>query len=178
MFRVRGLLLLVAAVLLAVAGSVHGQEQPRQGGALEVAMIGEPPSLDIRWTTAVSTRPSMDLQVVDWATLVQRRGKPEFFDVFSTFFVFTADPARHTSVQCNFPGWWCHEEKERLLGELARETDAKKRRALVEKVQTVFYEDVGRIKFGDYFLLDLSRTELRGYRAWPDMFFRNAWLAK
>jgi len=35
--------------------------------------------------------------------------------------------------------------------ELGRETDIKKRRAIVERVQAIFYEDVGRIKFGDAF---------------------------
>ena len=33
--------------------------------------------------------------------------------------------------------------------ELGRETDVKKRRAIVERVQAIFYEDVGRIKFGE-----------------------------
>ena len=119
----------------------------------------------------------VDLQVVDWATLVQRRTKPDTFDMFSTFFVFTADPALHTSVQCNFPGWWCTEDKERVLADIARESDPKKRRALIDSLQTVFYEDVGRIKFGDYFLLDVSRKELRGFRSTPDLFFWNTWLA-
>jgi peptide/nickel transport system substrate-binding protein len=120
----------------------------------------------------------IDLQVVDWATLVQRRQKPDTFDMYSTFFVFTADPALHTSVQCNYPGWWCTEDKERALADLARESDPKKRRALVERVQAVFYEDVGRIKFGDYFVLDVTRKDVRGFRSTPDLFFWNAWLAK
>jgi peptide/nickel transport system substrate-binding protein len=121
----------------------------------------------------------IDLQVVDWATLVQRRTKPDVFDMFSTFFVFTADPALHTSLQCNFPGWWCTEEKERVLGDLARESDPKKRRALVDRIQTVFYEDVGRIKFGDAFFFRAARKELRGsFRGAPGLHFWNAWLAR
>jgi len=120
----------------------------------------------------------VDLQVLDWATLVQRRNKPELFDVFSTGFTFNADPALATHFQCNWPGWWCPEEKERLLADLARESDPKKRRALVERVQAIFYEDVGRIKFGDYFLLDVTRKELRGFRSTPELHFWNAWLAR
>jgi peptide/nickel transport system substrate-binding protein len=120
----------------------------------------------------------IDLQVVDWATLVQRRNKPELYDVFSTGFTFTADPALATSLQCNWPGWWCHEEKDRLLADLARETDAKKRRAIVERIQAVFHDEVGRIKFGDYFSLDVNRRELRGLGQMPELYFWNAWLAK
>jgi peptide/nickel transport system substrate-binding protein len=120
----------------------------------------------------------IDLQVVDWATLVQRRNKPELFDVFSTGFTFTADPALATSIQCNWPGWWCHEEKERLLTEMIRETDPKKRRALIDRIQTVFHEDVGRVKFGDYFSLDVLRKEVRGFRSGPELYFWNAWLVR
>jgi peptide/nickel transport system substrate-binding protein len=120
----------------------------------------------------------VDLQVVDWATLVQRRNKPELFDVFSTGFTLSPDPALASSLQCNWPGWWCHEEKDRLLAEMTRETDPKKRRALIERVQAIFYEDVGRIKLGDYYPLQATRRELRGFKAGPFLHFWNAWLGK
>jgi peptide/nickel transport system substrate-binding protein len=120
----------------------------------------------------------VDLQVLDWATLVQRRNKPELYDVFSTGFTFTVDPALATSIQCNWPGWWCNEEKDRLIADLARESDPKKRRAVIDRIQAIFYEDVGRIKFGDYFLLDVVRKDVRGFRSTPELFFWNAWLAK
>ena len=119
----------------------------------------------------------IDLQVVDWATLVQRRNKPELFDVFSTASPWGFDPALHPILQCDWPGWWCHEEKDRLLVPLARETDARKRLGLIERIQTIFYEDVGSIKFGDQFGLDVVRKELRGdFRSFPVFFFWNAWL--
>jgi peptide/nickel transport system substrate-binding protein len=120
----------------------------------------------------------VDLQVLDWATLVQRRGKPELFDVFSTGFTLASDPAIATPFQCNWPGWWCLEEKDKLLAEMARETDPKKRRALIEKVQALFYEDVGRIKIGDYFDLWVTRKEVRGFKPGPYLFFWNTWIAK
>jgi peptide/nickel transport system substrate-binding protein len=120
----------------------------------------------------------VDLQVVDWATLVQRRNKPELFDVFSTGFTFNPDPALASALQCNWPGWWCHEEKDRLMAEMARETDPKKRRVLIERVQAIFYEDVGRLKLGDYYPLQAMRKDLRGFHPGPFLYFWNAWLAK
>ncbi len=118
----------------------------------------------------------VDLQVLDWATLVQRRNKPELWDVFSTFFAFVPDPVIFTGIQCNWPGWWCHEEKERLMEALSKESDPKKRKALWERVQVVFYEDVGRIKLGDFFGLDVTRKELRGFQSTPEPFLWNTWL--
>jgi peptide/nickel transport system substrate-binding protein len=120
----------------------------------------------------------VDLQVVDWATLVQRRNKPELFDLFSTGFTFNPDPALASSLQCNWPGWWCAEEKDKLMADLARETDPKKRRAIIERLQAIFYEDVGRIKLGDYYQLQAMRKDLRGFKAGPYLYFWNAWLAK
>lgn len=121
----------------------------------------------------------VDLQVVDWATLVQRRGKPELYDVFSTGHPIVFDPALAVSLSCDWPGWWCHEEKDRLMAEMARESDPKKRRALIERVQVIFYEDAGKIKFGDAFAFRVARRELRGeMRTAPYVHFWNAWLTK
>jgi peptide/nickel transport system substrate-binding protein len=120
----------------------------------------------------------VDLQVVDWATLVQRRNKPDLYDIFSTGFTFNVDPALATAVQCGWPGWWCLEEKERVMAALVRETDVKKRRALWERVQQLFYEDVGRIKFGDFFTLDVTRKDVRGYTSINELPLWNVWLAR
>ena len=122
---------------------------------------------------------AVDLQVVDWATLNHRTEKPELWEVFSTGFVFSADPANHVAFRCTFQGWWCNEEKERLLGELQVEMDGKKRKAIVDRLQTVFYEEVGSVKLGDYFTLDVARRDLRGeFRTAPRLYFWNSWLAK
>ena len=120
----------------------------------------------------------IDLQVVDWATLVQRRNKPELWDIFSTGFTFGPEPALLTSTQCNWPGWWCLEEKERANDALTKESDPKKRRAHLERMQQLFYEDVGRIKFGDYFTLDVVRKDVRNFPALPWTAFWNAYLAR
>jgi peptide/nickel transport system substrate-binding protein len=120
----------------------------------------------------------IDLQVVDWATLVQRRNKPEAWDVFSTGITFNPEPAFSTAASCNWPGWWCHEDKEQWMEALARETDPRKRRAMWEKVQQIFYEDVGRVKYGDYFGLTAVRKEVHGYRPVNEMNLWNVWLAK
>ncbi|HUF92550.1 MAG TPA: ABC transporter substrate-binding protein [Candidatus Limnocylindria bacterium] len=118
----------------------------------------------------------IDLQVVDWATLVQRRNKPELFDVFSTGITFNPEPAYNTGVACGWPGWWCQEDKERWLESLARESDPRKRKAMWDKVQAIFYEDVGRIKFGDYFSLEVVRKDVQGFRHTPELSLWNAWL--
>jgi peptide/nickel transport system substrate-binding protein len=120
----------------------------------------------------------IDLQVVDWATVVQRRNKPELWDVFSTAFVFEPESATYAPVLCEWPGWWCLPEKEQLLQAIGRELDAKKRYVMWERVQTLFYEDAPRTRVGDYFRMDARRKDVQGFRPGPYMHFWNVWLEK
>jgi peptide/nickel transport system substrate-binding protein len=120
----------------------------------------------------------IDLQVVDWATLVQRRNKPELFDIFSTAITFNPEPALNTGVQCNWPGWWCLEDKEQWLDSVSREMDPRKRKAMWDKVQLLFYEDAGRIKLGDWFGLQVHRKDVKGLVTSNEQPFFNVWLAK
>src|ERR1043165_9932146 len=52
---------LVVAVLVCLFTVVPAlaQDQPRMGGVLKIAMIGEPPTLDLHTTTAVITKQIM-----------------------------------------------------------------------------------------------------------------------
>ena len=118
----------------------------------------------------------VDLQVVDWATLVQRRNKPEVWDAFSTGITFNPEPAFNTGTLCNWPGWWCHEDKEQWQEAMAREADPKKRKAMWDKVQQIFYEDVGRVKFGDSFSLEAIRNTVHGWQAKGELPLWNVWL--
>jgi peptide/nickel transport system substrate-binding protein len=49
-------LLLALALLWATPAAAQGQETPRTGEVLKAAMIGEPPSPDLHWTTAIITQ--------------------------------------------------------------------------------------------------------------------------
>jgi peptide/nickel transport system substrate-binding protein len=162
-----------------IGGELYNQKNKAKAQKLlkEAGYTGQP----VRWITtkeyqwmyknALVARQQLeeagfkiDLQVVDWATLVQRRNKPEAFEVFSTGITFNPEPAYNTGMACGWPGWWCQEDKERWLDALAREGDPRKRKAMLEKVQAIFYEDVGRIKFGDYFSLEVVRKDVQGFR--------------
>ena len=121
----------------------------------------------------------IDLQLVDWATQSHVTQKPELWDVYSSAYPFYPDPAIHVALRCSFQGWWCNEEKERLVAQLRRESDTRRRKALVDQIQAIFYEDVGQVKLGDYFGLDAVRRELRGdFRTAPRRYYWNSWLAR
>ena len=68
---------------------------------------------------------TVDLQVMDWATLLERRAKPEEWDMFGTGHGFVPDPSQISYVgQMNqYPGWWSSESSLALAAELLAESD-------------------------------------------------------
>jgi peptide/nickel transport system substrate-binding protein len=122
----------------------------------------------------------VDLQVVDWATLVQRRNNPALYDVFTTYAGFVpADPiATNAFVSPKWPGWWVSAKLDAALREFTREVALDKRRAAWSQVQALFYEEVPAVKLGDFYLLNVAQRRLRGFQDTPNLFFWNTWLAK
>jgi peptide/nickel transport system substrate-binding protein len=123
----------------------------------------------------------VDLQVYDWATVVDRRSKPDMWDTFTTGISFRPEPTQLAIMQlCNWPGWWCSESSQEILDGLRTESDFDKRFKLMEQLQTNFYTEVPMIKIGDTKdivarskkLQGLSQQQQLGPQLW------NAWLEK
>ncbi len=121
---------------------------------------------------------NIDLQVVDWATLVKRRNNSKEYDAFTTGIGPQYDPTNSNVLSCSWPGWTCDEQIQTIKTAMIRETDYKKRFALWEQMHKVFYEKVPVIRYGDLFglraaskkLKDLNeKTErVRLYNVWLD----------
>lgn len=105
----------------------------------------------------------VDLQVMDWSTLGQRRIQPKEYDVFTTGMGNFFDPTHHIYLGPNWPGWTSDEEFLSLNAQLARETDYKKRYALWEQMTRTFYDKVPVIRYGDLFGLRAMRKWVKGF---------------
>src|SRR5437899_12567837 len=57
---------------------------------------------------------TIDLQVVDWATLVKRRNNPKEYDAFTTGIGAAYDPTHHVYPPACWPGWTTDEDIVRL----------------------------------------------------------------
>jgi peptide/nickel transport system substrate-binding protein len=123
---------------------------------------------------------NINLQVVDWATLVQRRNNPDLYDVFTTGFVFSpADPtAQDVFVSDKWPGWWVSDKKDAALRRFTQTVDLAKRKAAWREIQALFYEEAPVVKLGDYFLLNVAQSRVKGFQNTPNLFFWNVWLAR
>jgi len=123
----------------------------------------------------------IDLQVIDWASVIQRRNNPKEYDAFTTGMGAEEmyEPTLHGALSCAWPGWNCDEEVQKIQVELARETDPKKRYALWERQTLLFYEKVPLIGYGNLFGLRAIRSTVKGYNEKTDRIrLFNVWLDK
>jgi len=119
------------------------------------------------------------LEVVDWATLVQRRNDPKLWDVYFTHSGLFPEPMLSPpQLGDGAPGWWDTPAKKSALEAFNQEAVIARRGPLWGKVQQVVYDEVPFIEVGKFNSLSARSAKLEGYTPaiWP--FFWNTGLAK
>ena len=93
----------------------------------------------------------IDLQVTDWATVIERRAQEDAWDVFVTYHGLVTDPSQLTMVgqMSVYPGWWDSEESLALADDLLSETEFDARYAIWEEIQRKIYTEIPAVKIGD-----------------------------
>jgi peptide/nickel transport system substrate-binding protein len=119
----------------------------------------------------------IDLQVMDWSTLGQRRVNPKMYDAFTTGIGNFADPTHLVVLNCVWPGWTCDEEIQKIKTDMIKETDLKKRYALWEQQTKLFYQKVPVIRYGDLHGLRAASKKVKGFKDKTERpRFYNVWL--
>jgi peptide/nickel transport system substrate-binding protein len=127
---------------------------------------------------------SVDMQSMDWQTLVARRAKKDRPEaggwhafLTATFGAELLDPAiaNCLAVNCDkaLPGWPCDGELERLRGEFARASDPAAQRALAEAVQRRAIEVTPYVPLGQWYSLTAARSAIGGFVKAPTLAFWN-----
>jgi len=117
----------------------------------------------------------VDLNVVDWATLVQRRNDSKLWDIYITHSGQFPEPMLSPpQLGDGAPGWWSSPAKQAALSAFNQQSDPAKRGALWGKVQQVVYDEVPYINVGKFASLSAKSPALDNYvpATWP--FFWNA----
>jgi peptide/nickel transport system substrate-binding protein len=115
-----------------------------------------------------------DLQIVDWATLIQRRSDPKLWDVFFSHSNSQPEPMLSPpQFSAGAPGWWESDAKKKTLGQFNSAIDPAHRSALWGPVQKLVYEEVPFLRVGNFNSLAARSTKLEGLTPmnWP--FFWN-----
>jgi peptide/nickel transport system substrate-binding protein len=116
---------------------------------------------------------TVDLQAMDWSTMVARRAKKDppaqggwnIFHTWSTSFD-TMTPVTSSVLTGGgdkaWFGWPTSEPIEKLRTEFAREPDAAKRKAIAEKVQVLAYDEVLYVPWGQFVVPGAYRKHVKG----------------
>jgi peptide/nickel transport system substrate-binding protein len=121
---------------------------------------------------------NMQMEVIDWASVVTRRAKPEEWDMFVTWNGYATDPSLMDWMNPLYPGWWADTKIDELRNKLLETIDHKARFAIFEDIQRLFYEEVPLLKLGDVRDLWLTSTKLKGIGTYPTPYFWHAYFTK
>jgi peptide/nickel transport system substrate-binding protein len=122
---------------------------------------------------------NIDLQVLEWSTVIQRRTKPDLWEIFVTFNSLSPEPPLYQAwLAKDWPGWWENGRRDELLAKFDQESDPKKRFGIWEDIQRLIWEEVPIVKVGDLNGLALASAKVKGL--WPTylMPYYNVWLEK
>jgi peptide/nickel transport system substrate-binding protein len=119
----------------------------------------------------------IDLQVMDWATLVKRRSDPREYDVFVTGHEAFNHPILQPYLSSSWPGFWENAERDQLVSAMFAEPDPARVVDLVKKLQELQWREVPCIKVCEYGKLQSASKKLQGYQPKTDAFFWNTALA-
>lgn len=110
-----------------------------------------------------------DLQVVDWATLTQRRGDPAQWDIFITHSNFPGDPSTINTITDSYPGWYVSDQKTQAVNAYLAATSDAEKVAAWEAIQTVIYDDAPLFKVGNFNAVSGISKAVGGYEPtyWP-----------
>jgi len=112
---------------------------------------------------------NIDLQIFDWATVLDRRGKPDMYDAFITGHAFVPDPSLITILSSQYPGWWDSPEKNALLAKLNATAQPAARKQVWDQLHELIYTQVPAIRIGQEQLFHLATAKLVGMwtSPWP-----------
>ncbi len=114
---------------------------------------------------------NVQMVVVDWATLIQKRAQPEEWDLFFTHHGFVPDPILISVMNDNYPGWWATAEKQALKAAFTETNDPDARKATWGDIQSLIYEQVPTMKTGDVYTYNIASPALSGIEEttliWP-----------
>ncbi|MBL4767589.1 MAG: ABC transporter substrate-binding protein [Rhodobacteraceae bacterium] len=105
---------------------------------------------------------NIDLQVYDWATLIEKRSQPDQWDMFFTHHGFVPDPILISVMNDNYPGWWTTPEKATLKARFTASSDPAERKAIWAEIQALIYEQVPTMKTGDVYTYNIASPDLEG----------------
>lgn len=107
----------------------------------------------------------VDMQVLEWAGVLDHRSKPADYDLFTTSHGFVPDPALITVFNPTYPGWWDSPEKNKAFDEFNQTADPTARVRTWAKLQALVYKQAPLVRPGEYYGLVMRTKALSTFHA-------------
>ncbi|WP_134704223.1 ABC transporter substrate-binding protein [Ammoniphilus sp. YIM 78166] len=102
------------------------------------------------------------LEVLDWATLVDKRSKPGEYEAFVTGMPLFSTPTQIVSLNPNFAGWTEDPKIAELMAKISATPTIEEAKPLWDELQGYSYEYLPMTKFGDFYLLNAFSDKVEG----------------
>lgn len=119
----------------------------------------------------------VEMEVVDWATLVQTIRTPEAWDIFITHSPFLPEPALNSAFTPSAVGWWDTQEIRDAQAAFTSTSDMDERIAHHATIQELVLTQVPLIKVGNFAALAAISDGLGGFETAPWPYFWNVTVA-
>jgi peptide/nickel transport system substrate-binding protein len=105
----------------------------------------------------------VDMQLMDWATLLQKRNDPANWDVFITSGALQPEPGLLSSFNPAYPGWWDTPAVRVAVQDYATAPDQAARLAAWKKMQALYYTEVPNLLIGYFADLYGISAKVQGF---------------
>jgi peptide/nickel transport system substrate-binding protein len=116
---------------------------------------------------------TVDVQVMDWAAVTQKRLNPDEWEGFMAWHSFTPEPSTLTFVNPGYPGWWDNDKKSELMNAFTSTDDQDERVRIWGELQNLLYEQAATLIVGHFFTLTAINDQLENFQPMPWPFFWN-----
>lgn len=109
---------------------------------------------------------TVNIEVFDWATVVEKQGDPAAYDAFITGFGINTDPTQFLFLDSKneWAGWTNSEDIDRILDEIRGATSDEEAKAKAAELQKVIWEYVPVLKFGDKNFFYAVSKDIEGFQ--------------
>ncbi|TXK85947.1 ABC transporter substrate-binding protein [Paenibacillus sp. N3.4] len=120
------------------------------------------------------------LAVMDWSTLLDRRSKPDQWEMFFTTFPSQSTPLQYPFLdsKTNWPGWTNSPEIDKLLTKIKASTSQAEVKATFAELQKVFWDEVPVVSTGYSMQVDATSNKVKGYKNFICSIFWNTSITK
>lgn len=113
------------------------------------------------------------LDVYDWSTLLEKRAKPEEWDIFFTGFPPVLAPTQLLFMSSEWPGWTNDEKITQYVSEIKNTSTTEEAKQIWDELQAYLWDYLPGNKIGDHFEYVAHSKNLQGFTVFEGMVLWN-----